>query len=157
MSPTWGVSSSVSRRMGEEKDVSGRVHGHGEEEGVPFLAEGWGQSFNYVCLAFEKSQSLSCSLFPPFLFLIFLLSHSSGFFSLYFFLCFKFLKFVYHHHYHTIIITIIIISATMKPARIYDLSYFLQPPWGEIPLGPLKGILGLGQMKQLAQGYQAEK
>lgn len=74
-----------------------------------------------------------------------------------FFLCFKFLKFVCHHHYHTIIITIIIISATMKPARIYDLSYFLQPPWGEIPLGPLKGILGLGQMKQLAQGYQAEK
>lgn len=107
MSPTWGVSSSVSQRMGEEKDVSGRVHGHGEEEGVPFLAEGWGQSFNYVCLAFEKSQSLSCSLFPPFLFLIFLLSHSSGFFSLYFFYVLNFLSLSsslsyhnHHHHYH---------------------------------------------------------
>lgn len=143
--------------MGEEKDVSGRVHGHGEEEEVSFLAEGWGQSFNYVCLAFEKKSISFMFTFSPlfiphipsFPFLRLLLSL--------FFLCFKFLKFVYHHHYHTIIITIIIISATMKPARIYDLSYFLQPPWGEIPLGPLKGILGLGQMKQLAQGYQAEK
>lgn len=64
---------------------------------------------------------------------------------LFIFLLFKFLKFVFYHHDHTLIITIIIITATIKPAHIYDLNYFLQRPWAAgIPLVPLKGTLGLG-------------